>query len=153
MKSYKNSKDSLAIKANEYQKKANIADKNLKSVQAIAMSLSDSITNILDKQYQLPDSINNRNLCDFNHLFIHNEQTKIRVIRKDTLMKSYPIISDSLFIYYEQKRRYINEDKNFFKRLFTWDWKKKNTINHKLEHTNDKFKFDDVLFIEIKEDE
>lgn len=118
-------------------------------MQAIIISLTDTLTARLEMDSSNAILMANPSICDFKVDLVSNSQTRVEVIRKGLDVKAIPHISDSIFIYYQNKRQYVHPDKNIFRRIFSWDWKKKTTTSHVLHHTNDLFNFDDILFIEI----
>lgn len=56
----------------------------------------------------------------------------------------YRTLSTSTFISIEN----IKTKKNFFKRLITFDWKKKDVYKYKIRNTNDILKEDSIRIIE-----
>lgn len=56
-------------------------------------------------------------------------------------------VQNTQYLYIYKHREYKNK-KNFFKRLITFDWKKKDVYKYKINNTNDLLKEDSVRIIE-----
>ena len=78
---------------------------------------------------------------------LFNDLTKVHYsIDKDSIRIRLDI-HNSQYLYIYTKREYKNK-KNFFQRLFTFDWKKVTKYKYKLVNTNDLIKEDEVRIIE-----
>lgn len=77
----------------------------------------------------------------------YNDLTKVYyTIGKDTVSIGLDI-RNTQYLYIYSKREYKNK-KNFFKRLFTLDFKKVNKYKYEIVNTNDLLKSDDVRIVE-----
>lgn len=78
----------------------------------------------------------------------YNSLTKVfYTICKDSIDITLDFKNDQ-YLYVYKTREYKNK-KNFFQRLFTFDWKKVNKYKYKIINTNDLVKEDSVRVIEI----
>lgn len=68
-------------------------------------------------------------------------------IGTDTINIGLKVENDQ-YIYLYTNKRYKNPNKNFFKRLFTWDWKKIEDHWYTVHNTNDLIKTDNVRIVE-----
>ena len=93
----------------------------------------DIITIIKDSTYK--DSIQ------------YNPLTKVYyTIGKDSVNIKLNV-QNTQYLYVYKHKEYVNK-KNFFQRLFTFDWKKKYVYKYKIHNTNDLIKEDSVRVIE-----
>ena len=93
----------------------------------------DIITIIKDSTYK--DSIQ------------YNPLTKVYyTIGKDSVNIKLDV-QNTQYLYVYKHREYKNK-KNFFKRLITFDWKKKDVYKYKIHNTNDLLKEDSIKIIE-----
>lgn len=135
--------DDLVQQVDSMRKKLNIKSKSIKTAATQTQSLivnaskgvrGDLIETIKDSIYS--DTIKYNNLT-----------TAYYTISKDTVNIKLDIRnSQYLFVY--TTREYLNK-KNWFKRLFTWDWKKVNKNKYIIENTNDLIQTDSVKVIEV----
>lgn len=129
------------------QKELKIKDKDLAGAQAIVSVLKDSLTVKIPRDTsKTQQKVLN---CDFHVTVRHNAQTVIDITSIGDNLTVKPYITDSIFVYYYNERQYLNPDKGFFRRVFTWDWDKKTVTYHQLKRTNKLFKTEDAIFIEI----
>lgn len=143
---FKNSEDSIINTLNITRNKLGIKDKQLKQAQGIISQFNDTskITVPLNK-----DSNNIIVNCDFEKEIIKNSETYIKISRKDTILTSVIKIENFQSIYYDLKKEW--EVKNFFKRLFKFNWKKKETIYFWIDNSNKEIKIKDTRIININE--
>ena len=93
----------------------------------------DIITIIKDSTYN--DSIQYNNLTKINYT-IGRDSVNVRLK-----------LANTQYLYIYKHKEYKNK-KNFFQRLFTFDWKKKYVYKYKIHNTNDLLKEDSVRVIE-----
>ena len=94
---------------------------------------SDIITIIKDSTYN--DSIQYNNLTKIYYT-IGKDSVNVRLK-----------LNNTQYLYIYKHKEYKNK-KNFFQRLFTFDWKKKYVYKYKIHNTNDLLKEDSVRVIE-----
>ena len=83
----------------------------------------------------------------YNDSLQYNDLTKVYyTIGKDSVNIKLDI-QNTQYLYIYKHREYKNK-KNFFKRLITFDWKKKDVYKYKIHNTNDLLKEEDVRIIE-----
>ena len=83
----------------------------------------------------------------YNDSIQYNNLTKIYyTIGKDSVNVRLKL-DNTQYLYIYKHREYKNK-KNFFQRLFTFDWKKKYVYKYKIHNTNDLLKEDSVRVIE-----
>ena len=119
------------VKKNEIQVAA--TQKQILNVNKSKGVGGDIITIIKDSTYK--DSIQ------------YNPLTKVYyTIGKDSVNIKLDV-QNTQYLYIYKHREYKNK-KNFFKRLITFDWKKKDVYKYKIHNTNDLLKEDSVRIIE-----
>lgn len=78
----------------------------------------------------------------------YNNLTKVYyTIGKDSVNIKLDV-QNTQYLYVYKHREYKNK-KNFFKRLITFDWKKKDVYKYKIRNTNDILKEDGIRIIEV----
>ena len=83
----------------------------------------------------------------YNDSIQYNDLTKIYyTIGKDSVNVRLKL-DNTQYLYVYKHKEYKNK-KNFFQRLFTFDWKKKYVYKYKIHNTNDILKEDSVRVIE-----
>lgn len=83
----------------------------------------------------------------YNDSIQYNNLTKIYyTIGKDSINVRLKL-DNTQYLYIYKHKEYKNK-KNFFQRLFTFDWKKKYVYKYKIHNTNDLLKEDSVRVIE-----
>ena len=119
------------VKKNEIQVAA--TQKQILNVNKSKGVGGDIITIIKDSTYK--DSIQ------------YNPLTKVYyTIGKDSVNIKLDV-QNTQYLYVYKHREYKNK-KNFFKRLITFDWKKKDVYKYKIHNTNDLLKEDSIKIIE-----
>lgn len=119
------------VKKNEIQVAA--TQKQILNVNKSKGVGSDIITIIKDSTYK--DSLQ------------YNPLTKVYyTIGKDSVNIKLDV-QNTQYLYVYKHREYKNK-KNFFKRLITFDWKKKDVYKYKIHNTNDLLKEDSIKIIE-----
>lgn len=135
-----NSKDSVIQKLDSVRKELKIKPKQLYTAatqsQTINVIKSKGVKgDILVKDTIYTDSIN------------YNDLTKVYyTIGKDTVSIGLDV-QNTQYLYVYSTKEYKNK-KNFFKRLFTLDFKKVKKYKYKIVNTNDLLKSDDVRIVE-----
>lgn len=135
-----NSKDSVIQKLDSVRKELKIKPKQLHTAatqsQTINVIKSKGVKGgILVKDTIYTDSIN------------YNDLTKVYyTIGKDTVSIGLDV-QNTQYLYVYSTKEYKNK-KNFFKRLFTLDFKKVKKYKYKIVNTNDLLKSDDVRIVE-----
>ena len=119
------------VKKNEIQVAA--TQKQILNVNKSKGVGGDIITIIKDSTYK--DSLQ------------YNPLTKVYyTISKDSVNIKLDV-QNTQYLYVYKHREYKNK-KNFFKRLITFDWKKKDIYKYKIHNTNDLLKEDSIKIIE-----
>ena len=119
------------VKKNEIQVAA--TQKQILNVNKSKGVGGDIITIIKDSTYK--DSLQ------------YNPLTKVYyTISKDSVNIELDV-QNTQYLYVYKHREYKNK-KNFFKRLITFDWKKKDVYKYKIHNTNDLLKEDSIKIIE-----
>lgn len=135
-----NSKDSVIQQLDSVRKELKIKPKQLRTAatqnQVINVIGSKGVRgDILIKDTIYTDSIK------------YNDLTKVYyTIGKDTVSIGLDI-KNTQYLYVYKQREYKNK-KNFFKRLFTLDFKKVDKYKYKIINTNDLLKSEDVRIVE-----
>lgn len=135
-----NSKDSVIQKLDSVRKELKIKPKQLHTAatqsQTINVIKSKGVKgDILVKDTIYTDSID------------YNDLTKVYyTIGKDTVSIGLDV-QNTQYLYVYSTKEYKNK-KNFFKRLFTLDFKKVKKYKYKIVNTNDLLKSDDVRIVE-----
>lgn len=84
----------------------------------------------------------------YNDSLQYNNLTKVYyTICKDSVNIKLDV-QNTQYLYVYKHREYKNK-KNFFKRLITFDWKKKDVYKYKIHNTNDILKEDSIRIIEV----
>ena len=119
------------IKSKELQVAA--TQKQILDVNKSKGVVGDIITIIKDSTYN--DSIQYNNLTKIYYT-IGKDSVNVRLK-----------LDNTQYLYIYKHKEYKNK-KNFFQRLFTFDWKKKYVYKYKIHNTNDLLKEDSVRVIE-----
>lgn len=124
----RHSNDSLVTSLEETRKSLRIKENDLKWAISNQTVIRDTITEYLPAEKV--DSVN------FTVVLKPNELTTFTIVRDNTRVTCIPEIynGQSLFIY--SKKEYRNPDKNFFQRLFTFDWKKDKINRYEILNSN-----------------
>ena len=142
IKKLKNYNDKLVQQLDSVRKVENLKNKEIQVAatqkQIINVNKSngvrgDIITILKDSVYK--DSLQ------------YNDLTKVYyTIGKDSVNIKLDV-QNTQYLYIYKHREYKNK-KNFFKRLITFDWKKKDVYKYKIHNTNDILKEDSIRIIE-----
>lgn len=137
----KDSNDSLLNKLDSVRQQLDINKKALK----LAATKSQTITVIEGKKTDGRVIVKDSTYTDSIY---YNDLTKVYyTIGTDTVSIGLDIKNTEYFYVYTDK--HFKNKKKFFKRLFTWDWKKVTELKYQIENTNDLFDNQDVRVIEI----
>lgn len=132
------SEDSLLQQIDSVRNKLKISEKTLK----LAMASSSTI-NVSQK-----DTILLKDSCQFSKVFKPNQLTTIKIeLVKDSL--GYDLdIKNTQYLLVDIHKDWKNKDKRFFKRLFSWDWKRVLYTEYAIRNTNPIIRVDDTRVIE-----
>ena len=132
-----NQNDKLLHKIDSVRNKLNIKTKQLQTA-----ATQTQIINVIQSK--------ERNDSIYNDTIKFNDLTTVTYhIAKDSVTIGLDIQNEQ-YLYTFHDRHYKNK-KNFFKRLFTWDWKKITEYKYEIVNTNDLIKTDNVRVVEITE--
>lgn len=138
----KDNNDSLLAELDKVRKELDISKKALKFAATGTQSITVSEGKKTDNKIVVLDSI-------YNDSIQYNDLTKVYyTIGTDTVNIALDIKNTAYFYVYNFKR-YKNQ-KRFFKRLFTCDWKKVKGTKYELVNTNELFDTQDVRVVEIQ---
>lgn len=115
-----------------------IKPKTITNVSVIKTVIHDTLTAKVDTLYK-----------NFDVTIKPNDLTSIQVIRKDTLLKVIPLITNEQYLYVYQDRVYRNKRKGWFDRLIHLDYKKDTIERYQVVNTNDIIKTEEVKVIKI----
>lgn len=120
------SKDSLLNKLDSVKNELKISDKAIRTA-----AIQQSKVNIVEK-----DTVLINDNCEFKKEFKPNELTIVKIeLKQDSLQCEIKINNDQ-YLYIYGKKDWKNKNKKFFKRLFTWDWKKIVYYRYNIVNTN-----------------
>lgn len=137
---FKTSKDSLINELDKTKKELSIKDKEL----SLAVSNVTVITDTIIGEVPAEDK----------NFFVElkpNELTTITISRKDELVECIPTIYNTQNLLVYNRKEYRNQNKKFFKRLFTLDFKKDNIQRYDITNSNDLIQTLDTRVIHIVE--
>lgn len=142
MKELQNQKDSVIQELDKVRKKLKIKQNQISTAatqtQTLLVSKSKGVGgNILIKDTIYSDTIKYNDLTTVSY-----------TIGKDTINIGIDI-KNKQYLYIYTKREYKN-NKNFFKRLFTLDFKKVNKYKYQIVNTNDLLNSNDIRIVESK---
>lgn len=142
MKELQNQKDSVIQELDKVRKKLKIKQNQISTAatqtQTLLVTKSKGVGgNILIKDTIYSDTIKYNDLTTVSY-----------TIGKDTINIGIDI-KNKQYLYIYTKREYKN-NKNFFKRLFTLDFKKVNKYKYQIVNTNDLLNSSDVRIVESK---
>lgn len=130
--------DKLLNQLDSVKNELKISNKNLKTAM-----IQQSSVNVSEKEYIIVNDS-----CEFNKEFKPNELTMLKIELKDDSLKYELNIKNDQYLYIDSKRDWKNKHKTFFKRLFTWDWKKINYYNYNIVNSNPIIKIGNTRVIE-----
>jgi len=135
------SNDSLIQSLNETRKSLRIKENALKQALSVNTVIRDTI------MVTLPDSL--KTSVDFTTKLEPNELTTFTISRRGEEITCIPEIYNKQELFIHSRKEYRNK-KNFFQRLFTWDWKKDKVSRYNIVNSNDLIKITDTRIIEIE---
>lgn len=139
----RNSRDSLLQKLDSVREELEIKPKHLQ------LAATQTQTIDVNAQKEIPEGIVIKDTI-FSDSILYNALTKVNyTIGKDTISIGLQI-SNTQYLFLYTKKEYKNK-KNFFKRLFTWDWKKTTKYRYEQVNTNDLFDIQDVRIVDIND--
>lgn len=134
---YKETNDSLITEIKATQKKLKIKEKELKQTQIQKQEIKHDTTVIVKSN-------------DFELVIKPNSLTSIIINKQDSLLTHQLDIKNTQTLYVTNKRVYRNKYKNWFVRLFHFDFKKKNDFRYQIHNSNDLIEITDSRMIELK---
>lgn len=136
--------DSILNKLDSVRKELKIKNKQLKTAATQTQTLSVNASKGVGGQVIIKDSV-------YSDSIRYNDLTTVYyTIGNDTINIGIDLQNEQyLFVYYTKE--YKNK-KNFFKRLFTFDWKKVTKYKYDIYNTNDLLKSTNVRVIEQKDE-
>lgn len=132
---FKNSKDSTIQELNKIKKELKIKDKELQQAQSQKQQIVIDTTIVVEDNFK--EEIKPNNL------------TSIIIAKQDSILTAKVDIRNTQTLFISSKREYKNKYKNFFCRLFKFDFKKVNVYRYQIHNTNDLIKVTDTKLIEI----
>lgn len=145
--------DKLLHKVDSVMDANNIKSKNVSTIATQGQSINVYGSKGVGGQVILPKDT----IITKDTVYIQDRIIKDSIIFNDLTKAYYKINSDSIqirldihnsqYLYIYKKKEYKNK-KNFFQRLFTFDWKKITKYKYKIVNTNDLIKEDSVRIIE-----
>lgn len=133
-----NSKDSIIKELVNVKNELKIKDKQLQQAQSQKQQIKLDTTIVVKSN-------------DFYQEIKPNNLTSIIIAKKDSILTTKIDISNTQTGFLKVSRVYKNEYKNFFSRLFHFDFKKKNQYEFTIHNSNDLIKITDTRLIEITE--
>lgn len=137
---FKYSNDSLLKQIDKYKKELKIKDKELKSVSSVQTVIRDTLTQTVPVEQK-----------NFEVELKPNDLTSVIVSRKDSILTAILDIQNEQIVYISQKKEWRNKYKNFFQRLFHFDFKKDRVSRYKIQNTNDLIRVTNTRIINIKD--
>lgn len=145
--------DKLLRKVDSVMDANNIKSKNVSTIATQGQSINVYGSKGVGGQVILPKDT----IITKDTVYIQDRIIKDSIIFNNLTKAYYKINSDSIqirldihnsqYLYIYKKKEYKNK-KNFFQRLFTFDWKKITKYKYKIVNTNDLIKEDSVRIIE-----
>lgn len=142
MKKLKDYNDKLVHQLDSVSKKHNI-----KSSEILTAATQKQIINVNKSKGVRGDIITILKDSTYKDSLQYNNLTKIYyTIGKDSVNIKLDV-KNTQFLYVYKHKQYKNK-KNFFQRLFTFDWKKETRYKYKIVNTNDIMKEDSIRVIQ-----
>lgn len=129
------SKDSLIQHINQIQKELKLKPKETRTIIYNDVVIHDTIVE------RIPETFN------FDVTVRPNDQTSIQVTRQDTLLTVIPEIYNSQTIFIQTEKRY--KYKNFFSRLFHFNFGKVTTNRYYIDNSNDLIQVENTRVIDV----
>ena len=142
MKKLKDYNDKLVHQLDSVSKKNNI-----KSSEILTAATQKQIIDVNKSKGVRGDIITILKDSTYKDSLQYNDLTKVHyTIGKDSVNIKLDV-KNTQFLYVYKHKQYKNK-KNFFQRLFTFDWKKETRYKYKIVNTNDVIKEDSVRVIQ-----
>ena len=142
MKKLKNYNDKLVHQLDSVSKKHNI-----KSSEILTAATQKQIIDVNKSKGVRGDIITILKDSTYKDSLQYNNLTKVYyTIGKDSVNIKLDV-KNTQFLYVYKHKQYKNK-KNFFQRLFTFDWKKETRYKYKIVNTNDIMKEDSIRVIQ-----
>lgn len=142
MKKLKDYNDKLVHQLDSVSKKHNI-----KSSEILTAATQKQIINVNKSKGVRGDIITILKDSTYKDSLQYNNLTKVYyTIGKDSVNIKLDV-KNTQFLYVYKHKQYKNK-KNFFQRLFTFDWKKETRYKYKIVNTNDIMKEDSIRVIQ-----
>lgn len=125
-KELKNTKDSILIRVDSLRDALNIKPKSIKEVVYVSSGIKDTLRDTI----QVPVV----QIVNFKKVFTPNNQTKITVERKDSLISVIPDIKNNqtILVYTDKQYKY----KTFFSRLIHFNFSKTEKQKFTIDNSN-----------------
>lgn len=137
---FKYSRDSLIKVIDKQKKELKIKDNELKNVSSVETVIRDTTivtVPIKEKNFEVE--------------LKPNDLTSIIVSKKDSILTTILDIKNEQIIYVSEKKEYRNRYKNFFQRMFHFDFKKDKIQRYNIFNTNDLIQITNTRIINIKD--
>ena len=147
----KNSNDKMIQSLDSTRNALKLAKKDLKQASAIKTSINTEFTDKIKRdsiKIKADSTIIN---CDFTFKKELNAETSIDINVIGDSIKVKLDIENIQYLFVYSKKEWRNHRKNWFDRLFHWDWKKDLIFRYEIENSNDLIKIEDTRIINIKE--
>lgn len=144
----RHSKDSVVQRLDSVRNELKTARNDLKRASAVVTTIRETV--------EIPivrDSIIYRDLgdCDFIVNKLVNAETSVAVKRIDDLVTVDLSINNTQYLYVFTSKEWRNYRRNWFDRLFHWDWKKDAISRYDIVNSNPIIEVTDTRVIEIIE--
>ena len=148
VKQLQSQNDSVIQKMNDNIKKNGIKSKQITTAATKTQTLDVTKSRgVGGYAISIKDSITNKDTT-YNDSIQYNNLTKVYYkVSKDSIQIRLKLSNES-YLYITKKKEYVNK-KNFFKRLFTLDFKRHTITNYNIYNTNDLLKDSNIRVIEI----
>lgn len=118
--------DKLLNQLDSVKNELKISEKALRTAM-----VQQSTINVAEKEYIVVNDS-----CEFEKEFKLNPLTMVKIQLKDDSLRYELKIKNDQYLYIDSHRDWKNKHKSFFKRLFTWDWKKINYYKYNIVNSN-----------------
>ena len=128
-----------------------LAKKDLKQASAIKTSIKTEFVDVIKRDSSKIKADSTVINCDFTLNKKLNSETSVDINVIGDSIKVKLFISNTQYLFIYSKKEWRNHRKNFFDRLFHWDWKKDLIFRYEIQNSNDLIKVEDTRIINIKE--
>lgn len=140
----RDSKDKLIHSLDSTRNALKLSKKDLKHTSAVKTKIEKEVDITIPKDTSILN-------CDFSVNKYLNSETSVSVSRTDSIVKVKLIIKNTQYLFVYSSKEWRNNRKNWFDRLFHWDWKKDAIFRYEIENSNPLIEVEDTRIIEIKE--